>query len=310
MSQNIGTLISSTLRPNDSNDIIATAFAGEIKGGHHSVATIALRNAIIIQRKEVGMLCTVYNDPGFNGTYQLSALPNTWIPFAGTVNAGTTSTWLNAVKTVITSLPVSPVAGDRYVADKVVTGGLIGHENQIVEYTSSGWVYTTPINGNMMVLQSQTNAIWRYIDVYPTGKWIKHVIGGLSIKNHLIDEVIEVPENYQYFVYGDLIIEDAQLINYGQVVTLNGDLIVLGSGTFSNFGEYISPIVDRKKYAATVTTVANTALLITHNMNTYDIIAALYEDGVPVDIAIVVLNNNQITIKTVTGVTGRLTVMG
>ncbi len=310
MSQNIGTLVAATVRPNDSNDIIATAFAGEIKGGHHSVATIALRNAIITQRKEVGMLCTVYNDPGFNGTYQLSALPNTWSPFAGTVNNATASTWLNAAKSLINVLPTSPVIGNRYMVDKVVSGALIGHENQIAEYSASGWQYTTPINGHMIVLESQTNAIWRYIDVYPTGKWIKHVIGGLSIKNHLIDEVIEVPEHYQYFVYGDLIIEDANLINYGQVVTLNGDMIILGTGEFHNYGEYISPIVDRKKYTAVITTVANTAYLITHNMNTLDVIAALYQGGTQVSMEVVIVNNNQITVKTTGAVTGRLTVMG
>jgi hypothetical protein len=97
MSLNPGsTLISATIRPNDSNDIIATAFSSEIKGGHHSVATIALRDAIMVQRREIGMLCSVYNEPGFNGTYQLSAFPNTWTLFKGE-STNTKNTWVNSV---------------------------------------------------------------------------------------------------------------------------------------------------------------------------------------------------------------------
>jgi hypothetical protein len=46
MAKNIGTLISSAIRPNDSLDPIASAF-GEIKGGLHCYQNIAQKNAII-----------------------------------------------------------------------------------------------------------------------------------------------------------------------------------------------------------------------------------------------------------------------
>lgn len=307
-SVNIGVLISGPIRPVHSDDIIATAYAREIKGGHHSVETITLRNAIISQRKEVGMLCSVYNDPGFNGTYQLKALPNTWQLFNTTENSS--SSWLNSVIDVVDVLPDAPAIGDRYLASTNVSGNLIGLSNTVSEYTVNGWVTQAPDNGDVMVLKSQTNAIWYYTGVFPNGKWLKHLIGGISIKNYIDNEVIEVPENYQYFVYGDLTIDGGQLINYGEVVTLNGDLIILNGGEFMNYGSYISPIVDRKKYAAIITTIPNTPMVLVHNMNTLDVIGALYSNGDPVPIVFKVIDNNTISITTTNAVSGRVTIMG
>ena len=44
MSQNTGTLISAAIRPNDSNDLIASAWATDIKGGLHVTDNVADRN--------------------------------------------------------------------------------------------------------------------------------------------------------------------------------------------------------------------------------------------------------------------------
>ena len=57
MAQNIGTLVTAAIRPNDSLDLIASAFAKEIKGGLHSVTASSDRNAIFEARREWGMLC-------------------------------------------------------------------------------------------------------------------------------------------------------------------------------------------------------------------------------------------------------------
>ena len=71
MSQNIGTLITAPIRPNDSNDLIASAFDNELRGTLHSYDTIAQRNTIITARRSWGMLCAVNSDSTNNGTYQL-----------------------------------------------------------------------------------------------------------------------------------------------------------------------------------------------------------------------------------------------
>ena len=73
MSQNIGTLVSAAIRPNDSLDQIASAYSNEIKGGSHTYETFDEMIVISLPRRQWGMLVTVYNDSDsdLNGTYQL-----------------------------------------------------------------------------------------------------------------------------------------------------------------------------------------------------------------------------------------------
>jgi hypothetical protein len=46
MAQNVGTLVSAAIRPNDSLDPIASAFASEIKGGLHTATASGDRDRI------------------------------------------------------------------------------------------------------------------------------------------------------------------------------------------------------------------------------------------------------------------------
>ena len=310
MSTNTGTLVSAAIRPIDSLDTIATAYASEIKGGHHSVATIADRNAIITQRKEVGMLCSVYNDGVNNGTYQLVALPNSWVIFNSSSSNQSTSTWLNTAKDRLTAPPLVVSVGDRILIGTSASGLFTGHDNKVAQYTASGWSYSIPVNGNHIALQSEDNGVWRYINTYPTGKWIKYLTGGISIKNYVENETIEVPENYQYLVYGDLTIANGGgIINYGQVVTLNGNLIITGSGTFSNYGTYISPSISTKKYAATINLVADTSLTVTHNLYTTDIICSIYESNSPIEFDMTIISNTEVSITVNSTITARINII-
>lgn len=314
MSVNTGTLVSAAIRPIDSLDTIATAYASEIKGGHHSVATIAERNAIIIQRKELGMLCTVYNDGANSGTYQLVALPNSWVIFNPTSSilgsSSTISSWMNSVIDRVTTPPFVVSVGDRYMVGTSASGLFTGNDNKIAQYTSAGWSYSIPLDGNHIALKSENNGIWRYINTYPSGQWVKSLTGGIAIKYHIENETIEVPENYQYFIYGDLTIANGgSLINYGEVITLNGNLNITGSGTFSNYGTYMSPTISTKKYSVNVTTVANTPLVITHNLLTTDIICALYVDNSPVEFDMTIMNNVSVAITTSVAITGRINII-
>ena len=68
MAQNVGTLISAAIRPNNSLDPIASAFANEIKGGLHSSTASSDRDLTIFERREWGMMCYVV---ALNKTYQL-----------------------------------------------------------------------------------------------------------------------------------------------------------------------------------------------------------------------------------------------
>lgn len=60
-----------------------------------------------------------------------------------------------------------------------------------------------------------------------------------GIKNVIeVTDDITIPVNYQYLVYGDLTI-NGSLTNNGELVIINGDLIIGPSGTFNNPGELI-----------------------------------------------------------------------
>lgn len=80
MAQLTGTLVIAAIRPNDSLDTYPVAIANEIKGGHHSYSTLDDLYAIPADRRLVGMLVTITNDPqpAFNNTYVLLPDLVTW----------------------------------------------------------------------------------------------------------------------------------------------------------------------------------------------------------------------------------------
>ncbi|NBP16653.1 DUF2793 domain-containing protein, partial [bacterium] len=154
MSLNIGTLITSSIRPVDSNDRIATAYAYEIKGGLHSVDNVVDRNNIIEERREWGMLTYVRSQ---NKTYQLKYnLSSTvltdnlnWTEFSGSGGGG--GEWIDSVISVLNAEPLSPSNGDRYILGNLPTGPNWGSfsSGYVVEWNStlSQWVGTTPTDG-------------------------------------------------------------------------------------------------------------------------------------------------------------------
>lgn len=197
MAQNIGTLVGAAIRPISDTMPIASAFAFEINGGHHQVATLSERDAIIAQRREWGMLCTVYNDavPSNNATYQLTygyssttATDNAnWAVFS--VAGGSNANWSAPVLSVTMSAPVSPFDGERYLvglnsaaslsgsfaslANPGYTGYLVG--GYIAEYKDSvaNWVTTLPSDGMTIRVNDQDNTFYRYEGTYSTGQWHK-----------------------------------------------------------------------------------------------------------------------------------------
>ena len=196
MAQNIGTLVTSAIRPNDSGDPIASAYAVEVKGGHHTYATLAERNSIILERREWGMLCTVYNDnvsPSNNKTYQLKynaantnisnlALNNlNWVD--SSISSGVE--WKDSVISVNLNMPGTPYNGDRYLVGTKPTDTVNGspwdnnYPGFIAEWSnlSSSWIITTPTNGMTVRVDNDDNTIYKYEGVYPSGYWERERVG-------------------------------------------------------------------------------------------------------------------------------------
>jgi len=189
MSKNVGTLISAAIRPVDSDDPIASAYAKEIKGGLHTTDNVSDRNGIIFERREWGMMCYSVAD---NKTYQLSYNytstsimdNNNWVEFSGS-GGGSGSEWVDSVLTIQNSPPVSPSNGDRYMVGSSPSGGWIALQSGlIVQWNSvlSQWVSTTPTDGMSLVVDNEDGAIYRYetyggLYPFPLGDWKKERIG-------------------------------------------------------------------------------------------------------------------------------------
>lgn len=135
MAQNIGTLITAAIRPNDSLDLIASAFQNEIKGGLHSYSATTERDALIIERRQEGMLVYVADEQKF---YKLnSGLTNSdWVEFSvgtngnflsisgGTVTGNTLfSSNLSASTIYLGSENIYDLINTAITGDTYVSGG-------------------------------------------------------------------------------------------------------------------------------------------------------------------------------------------
>jgi hypothetical protein len=186
MAQNVGTLVSSAIRPNDSLDPIASAFAVEIKGGLHTTSTATDRNNIIFQRREWGMMCYVTTE---NKTYQLTygyapgasgtdIMNNSnWKEFSGAGGSGGGgSEWIDSVISIQNAEPISPNDGDRYIVGQSPTGGVDWTSltsDSVVQWNStlSVWIVTTPTDGMSVRVDNLDNTIYKYEGVFPLGTW-------------------------------------------------------------------------------------------------------------------------------------------
>ena len=190
MAQNIGTLISAAIRPNDSLDPIASAYASEIMGGLHSVTTSSDRDLIIFERREWGMMCYVIND---SKTYQLkynnvsnSIMDNlNWVEFSGSGGGGGGTEWINSVLEVKYSQPLTPNDGDRYLVglqpSDIVTGvdWATYSPGYVAEWNSAipRWDLTIPTDGMSVRVDNEDNSIYRYEGNFTTGYWEKEKLG-------------------------------------------------------------------------------------------------------------------------------------
>jgi hypothetical protein len=232
MSLNTGTLVGAAIRPIDSTDKIASAYAFEINGGHHSYATISERDAIILERREWGMLCTVYNDtdPLKNGTYQLKygykdyTITNNlnWIKFSsGSGGSGGSSYWIDPVLSILEIEPPGlntnryiagldqsvSLAGTIWASDTTIKGGVVVQWNS----TLSNWDKTYPDDGMTVRVLDENNSVYRYKGTFSsTGKWVKEnlnqvVVASATSSNGLtynstLNGLFSYESNTVYFV--------------------------------------------------------------------------------------------------------------
>jgi len=180
------------VRPNDLDDNYPSAFAIDIRGGHHMYATLAERGiaggaaGIKEARREWGMLCTIYNDPDpkNNGVYQLVydfSSPNitdnlNWVVFSGSPQSVLVSgEWLPSVFSIVDSPPIGATQGDRYLVSLPSFLAFATQSNKVAEWNSAAlsgsgdWVYTTPTNGATLRVDNINNTIFKFVGTWSEG---------------------------------------------------------------------------------------------------------------------------------------------
>ncbi len=190
MAKNIGTLVSSAIRPNNSLDPIATAFSNEIKGGLHNADTLTDRDNIIFERREWGMLCYAIEQ---GTTYQLIYNRNStnimdnsnW----GLFEAGSGSgEWLDSVLSINFNQPLSPNDKDRYLLGLTLGDSITGIDwvnitpTSIVEWKADLgiWNKTSPTDGTSVRVDDEDNSIYRFEGSFPGGFWTKERVNQVS----------------------------------------------------------------------------------------------------------------------------------
>jgi hypothetical protein len=137
--------------------------------------------------------------------------------------------------------------------------------------------------------------------------WVPYLGGtgstasAITIKYNISNETITVPLNYEYLLYGDLNIGTAgNFINYGKTVLINGNINLIGGGTYSNFGTINTvTIAVNNKYSSSFGPIGPGATLsINHALNTTDIIYTIRDGYNFVYPNVEIIDSNNVLITT------------
>ena len=301
-----GTIIASPIRPADPLQTIATVFSNEVKGSLHTYQNITERDALIVARRDWGMLCYVID---VNRTYQLTYGETStlltdngnWVEFTGSAGGGS-----------VIHLDAYTSDGQGYTAS--ATNTLVSYDLDalyIVNFTSANMGASVSINIDSLgervikktdgisltnIITSELTTNYQYLVTYNGTEFelLNPSSGGgsgLSNKYYISStENVIVPSENQYWIYGDLKI-DGVLDNYGQVIVANGNLDV-NLGSFNNLGGTYSNV-----YFAEINGLGQTNYVprwITSYMLTAT--SSIYDDGNQVTISAPTfsISNNQI----------------
>ncbi len=167
-------------------------------------------------------------------------------------------------------------------------------------YTSLDWEpFTMGANPDNVTII--TNTAGELVALPQQNEW--------GIKNHLVPtDVINVSLNYQYLVYGDLTVEGI-MNNNGEVVIINGALILQGLGEFNNIGLGLLKLVNlatgtsMNAIVKTFSTTAGVPLNINHGLGTKDFTFNVREGNNVIEVDLVHVDDNNVTITTTANTT-------
>ena len=167
------------------------------------------------------------------------------------------------------------------------------------------------------------------------GDWtdflVSPLVGNVSRTQYVITNgTVSIPANYQYLVYGGLVIgASGSLDNNGEVILINGTLTFTNSGTYSGSGSlvYLNDLyktntslgpnpdfnmtIPSSKYSASFSSTASIPLTITHGLNTTDVTYSVREVNNFITANVSINDANSIILTTDANITnGRINIIG
>ena len=191
-----GTIVSSPIRPYGPNELLATVFSNEIKGGHHNYELLSERDNLIEARRDWGMLVTIYNDAtaSNNKTYKLeynfssSTITDNdnWIEYNPSgISSLSNSEWVDSVNEIALLPTGSEPDGFRYLILGSGSFGFLGEDNKIAEWNSisGSFSFYEPTNGMTLRVDNIPNVLYRYSGTFSSGSWVTEILNGVRYLN-------------------------------------------------------------------------------------------------------------------------------
>jgi hypothetical protein len=123
-----------------------------------------------------------------------------------------------------------------------------------------------------------------------------------SIKYNIASETIVVAPNEQYLLYGNLTIGTGGVFQtYGQTVLINGNITLLGNGTYSVGGagsiQYVS-LSTTLKYSGTFSASPGSTVSIAHGLGSEDVVISVRDGSNFVYPNLEIIDSNSILLTT------------
>jgi len=193
----------------------------------------------------------------------------------------------------------------------------------VVDCTGQGSIEISEAGTPIVPIVTTVNFIGDGVIVTDAGGGVADVTiaGGAygNKKNIPFGTTINVLQDYQYWIYGNLTISGI-MNNYGEVVIANGTLVLQPGGQFNLLGSGIllfvnlSTGVSMQTVIQNFTTIANTPLTINHGLGTMDIVYSVRENtnfspsgpDITIEVDLIFLDDNNISITTTGNVEGTI----
>jgi hypothetical protein len=188
--------------------------------------------------------------------------------------------------------------------------------NLPLEKRRSGMVIAIPVTVSNTVdyykLKPEGNGLtWSLGD---TTNWDSFLVASTGsstpIKNLITNEIITVPTNHQYLIWGDMTVGlSGSFVNDGEVYVINGNIFTASNGVTSGGGNYnfVSVV---SKFSGTYS-LGTAGVTVSHGLNTEDVVYSIKDSGNFIYANVSIIDSNNIFIISDDPVSNsRVTVIG